>query len=200
MASKIIQPFRLGTKQIFLPKFGIALLRRGHDRPNFAAFRVPLRFNKFDLRDYLYNAYNVAVLNVRSHLKPRQPIRMKSNRVIRPLPMKIMTVELRQPFVWPEKPQDVTPWESKEEAIRFKAMKKKYNPQEELKKKGTLSLRDERRPDQEKIALRRHAEELLKAGSWHNDEALDPKFSDPKYNMAEDGSQASRKKTQKSKM
>ncbi|XDG09527.1 hypothetical protein ABKA04_009142 [Annulohypoxylon sp. FPYF3050] len=184
MATKVILPFRLGTKQLFLPKFGIALLRRGGQRPNYATFRVPLRFNKLDIRDYLLNAYNVAILNVRSQLKPRPAYRMKNRRLVRPLPSKIMTVEMRQPFVWPKKPEDITPWVSKDDQVRNEMVKKKYDPMKELKKLSTFSLRDERRPDKTKIALRKHAEELLEAGSWKNGEELDPKFLKPKYRLA----------------
>ncbi|KAI1210882.1 uncharacterized protein F4807DRAFT_459109 [Annulohypoxylon truncatum] len=185
MALKL-QPFRTGTNQIYLPKFAIALLRKGGQRPNFATFKVPLRFNKFDLRDYLLHAYNIAVLNVRSQLKPRPTHRKKNGHMVRPLPAKIMTVEMRQPFVWPARPTDITPWVSESDKARRKAITQKWNPQRELKKTGTLSLRDERGPDKEKIALREAAAQLLKTGSWKNGEGLDPKFSNPKYRPGKD--------------
>ncbi|KAI0888946.1 uncharacterized protein GGS22DRAFT_65272 [Annulohypoxylon maeteangense] len=175
--------FPIGKKQVFLPKFSIALLRRGAQRPNFATFKVPLRFNKFDLRDYLLHVYNVAALNVRSHLKPRQAVKKRNGHVVRPLPAKIMTIEMEKPFVWPERPADPTPWYPDVERHRTKAMNNKFNPQKELRKKGTLSLRDERKPSKVKIELRKAAEKLLKAGSWSNEEKLDPKFSDPKFNV-----------------
>ncbi|KAI2469410.1 hypothetical protein F4781DRAFT_431458 [Annulohypoxylon bovei var. microspora] len=183
MASKLL-PFRSGTKQIFLPKFAIALLRKGGQRPNFATFKVPLRFNKFDLRDFLLHAYNVAVLNVRSQLKSRPTKRKKNGHMIRPLPAKIMTVELRQPFVWPARPKDITPWKSPQEQRRTRQLKNQSRVQKLIQKKNMISMRDERKPDKSKMAIRKHAERLLKSGSWKNDWELDPKFSNPKYSQA----------------
>ncbi|KAI1461360.1 hypothetical protein F4805DRAFT_279781 [Annulohypoxylon moriforme] len=185
MPPKTTLPFRIGTNKLFLPKFAIALLRKGGQRPNFATFKVPLRFNKFDIRDYLLHAYNIAVLNVRSQLKPRPPIRMRNRRIIRPSPVKIMTVEMRQPFVWPERPADQTPWVPKEKELQDKATKNRHNPSKEIRKTGTLSLRDERKPTTEKTGLRKAAQKLLKDGSWKNETELDPKFLNPKYSLGQ---------------
>lgn len=99
--------------------------------PFFATFQVPLRFNKLDLRDYLYHAYGVEVRNVRSWLTPQLPRRRFSNggstglggsddidiRDVkssgrgpwyRPQPIKRMMVELVKPFAFPAAPAEPT--------------------------------------------------------------------------------------------
>lgn len=78
---------------------------------SFARFIVPLSMNKLDLRDYLYHAYNVRVVSVRSFIdqqkvtqgKPNAP-KMQIKRWFRPRAIKKMIVELESPFVWPELP------------------------------------------------------------------------------------------------
>ena len=81
---------------------------------------MPLRFNKLDLRDYLYHLYGVEVLAVRSWLVQKQPVRQYVNddhdlppqgRWHRPQPEKRMTVELVKPFVFPPPPEDRSPWD-----------------------------------------------------------------------------------------
>lgn len=88
--------------------------------PYFATFQVPLRFNKLDLRDYLYHAYGVEVRSVRSWLTPQIPRRRyaeiedddKTRDIVafgkgqwyRPQPIKRMMVELVKPFAFPEPP------------------------------------------------------------------------------------------------
>jgi large subunit ribosomal protein L23 len=68
--------------------------------------------NKLDLRDYLYHGYGVRVFNVRSYIKQRpiESIRPGASRVeyFRRQGVKTMTVDLAEPFVWPEKPKS---WE-----------------------------------------------------------------------------------------
>jgi len=74
-----------------------------------ASFMVPLHLNKLDLRDYLYHAYNVKVLNVRSFIKQKRVTQGRQAADIRPTPnqwyrhqaTKKMTVEMDKPFVWP---------------------------------------------------------------------------------------------------
>lgn len=81
---------------------------------------VPLSFNKFDLRDYLFHAYSVRTLSVRSFIKqlPIQRVQRGSKRDIpgrrqlfRPKSLKKMSVELEKPFVWPEVPGDLEAWD-----------------------------------------------------------------------------------------
>lgn len=75
-----------------------------------ASFMVPLHINKLDLRDYLFHAYNVRVLNVRSFIKQAKVTQGNPNIIdARPAPnqwfrskaTKKMTVEMDRPFVWP---------------------------------------------------------------------------------------------------
>ena len=86
-----------------------------------ASFLVPLNFNKFDLKDYLFNVYNVPVLAVRSFIK-QQSVSMDKPYAENPKPRrwyrgrgtKVMTVEIADeysggpgPFVWPDPPEDL---------------------------------------------------------------------------------------------
>jgi large subunit ribosomal protein L23 len=89
----------------------VTLIRTPRMPASFAKFIVPLNMNKLDLRDYLYHAYNVRVVSVRSYIdqqkvtqgKPNAP-KMTIKRWFRPRAIKKMTVELESPFVWPEMP------------------------------------------------------------------------------------------------
>ncbi len=98
--------------------------------PYFATFQVPLRFNKLDLRDYLYHAYGVEVRSVRSWLTAQLPRRryqdnenddsnkssttykdikaLRTGPWYRPQPIKRMMVELVKPFAFPEPPHKPT--------------------------------------------------------------------------------------------
>jgi large subunit ribosomal protein L23 len=79
--------------------------------PTFASFIVPLNLNKLDLRDYLWNAYGIPVVGVRSYIQ-QQKIRQDKpgveriapRRWFRPRSIKKMTVEMARPFVWPPEP------------------------------------------------------------------------------------------------
>jgi large subunit ribosomal protein L23 len=104
-----------GSKKIYLPKFTVALLRTPDLSPYHARFLVPLDFSKYDLRDYLYHAYNVKCFNIRSYVKqmPVRDTREQPRHWFRPESKKYMTVELEQPFVWPEVP-DLEPWGKKQ--------------------------------------------------------------------------------------
>ncbi|KAI1142318.1 hypothetical protein F5Y05DRAFT_222105 [Hypoxylon sp. FL0543] len=175
MASKA---FRTGTKQVFLPDHTIAFLRpRSNQPPNFANFRVPLTFNKLDIRDYLLHAYNVPVIGVRSQLTQRRPRQSKvSHRMFRPPPVKTMTVELQQPFAWPKAPEDLSAWNPPQMVKRHEQSEKQKKYQKEAQKKGTFPLRDELGSTQERVSLRKEAQRLLKEGNWKNERKLDPKF------------------------
>ncbi|KAK3078226.1 hypothetical protein LTS18_008110, partial [Coniosporium uncinatum] len=111
-------PFRVGGKQVFLPNFEIILMRTPKLSPYQAKFEVPLDFNKLDLRDYLWSAYNVHALTVRSFIqqsKVRQD-KASSTRPIarrwhRPRSRKFMTIEMERPFIWPEEPENFDLWD-----------------------------------------------------------------------------------------
>lgn len=90
----------------------LTMIRNPKLPPTFASFIVPLNINKLDLRDYLWNAYGVPVIGVRSYIqlqKLRQDkpgaIRISPRKWFRPRSIKKMTVEMERPFVWPEEPK-----------------------------------------------------------------------------------------------
>ncbi|KAI1769492.1 hypothetical protein GGR53DRAFT_1772 [Hypoxylon sp. FL1150] len=178
MASKL---FRTGTKQVFLPDHVVTLLRpRENQPPNFASFKVPLTFNKFDLRDYLLHAYDVPVRGVRSQLTQRRPRRSRvHHRIYRPPPIKTMTVELHKPFAWPAEPapEDREAWNPKHLERRHQVTEANEKWQEGARKKGTFPLREETGADEDRISLRKEAKRLLEERNWENGKTLDPKFA-----------------------
>lgn len=81
--------------------------------PRFASFYVPLSFNKLDIRDYLNRLYGVKVLAVRSFVEQQKVTRIRKDgrgygALRRPKSKKKMTVEMKDPFVWPETPEDMS--------------------------------------------------------------------------------------------
>ncbi|KAA8908339.1 ribosomal protein L23-domain-containing protein [Sphaerosporella brunnea] len=145
-----------GSKPVFLPKFTISLLRTPHLPPNFAQFAVPLNINKLDLRDYLKHAYDVEVLSVRSFITQMKVQRTKpgttGTNYYRPRSVKKMTVELVKPFVYPEEPKDLKPWDNE----LWKAIEKMRDEQ-----KKTLGPFAYKEPNAERGKLRKLAEEAL---------------------------------------
>jgi large subunit ribosomal protein L23 len=89
----------------------VAFIRTPQLSPYQARFLVPLDFSKYDLRDYLYHAYGVKCFNLRSYVKqmPVRDTREQPRHWFRPESKKYMTVEMAQPFVWPEVP-NLEPW------------------------------------------------------------------------------------------
>ncbi|KAJ6139593.1 hypothetical protein N7471_006079 [Penicillium samsonianum] len=103
-------------KPVYLPEFRVALVRTPNLTPRYAQFRVPLNFNKFDLRSYLWHLYGVGTLSIRSYVQAQPITRIsRDNKGFgpwrRPKSQKRMTVELKEPFVYPKEPEDLTPWE-----------------------------------------------------------------------------------------
>ncbi|MCJ1399715.1 hypothetical protein MMC11_002917 [Xylographa trunciseda] len=92
-----------------------------------ASFLVPLSFNKLDLKDYLYNVYNIPVLSVRSFVQQQRVRQDKPNaklprarRWYRARSIKKMTVEMGKvdgmgggSFVWPKEEEDLEQWDKK---------------------------------------------------------------------------------------
>jgi large subunit ribosomal protein L23 len=109
-------PLMIERLRFYRPKFTVALVRTPTLPPYHARFLVPLDFSKYDLRDYLYHAYNVKCFNVRSYVKqmPVRDTREQPRHWFRPESKKYMTVEMEQPFVWPEMPESLEPWGQKE--------------------------------------------------------------------------------------
>ena len=108
-----------------------------------ASFLVPLNINKLDLKDYLYNAYSLPILSIRSYVI-QQRVRQdkpgaklpKPRRWFRPRALKKMTIEMATeaeggtgeitdpntgrrvvlrggPFVWPEEERNLEAWDKK---------------------------------------------------------------------------------------
>lgn len=95
----------------FRPEFVVGLVRTPHLSPRYAQFRVPLNLNKLDLKDYLKNVYDVDVVSIRSYVQQQPITRIRRDGMSigpwrRPKSEKRMTVELKEPFVWPEEPDD----------------------------------------------------------------------------------------------
>lgn len=102
--------FHMGSKKIYFPFATIKLLRpNAKHTPYQAKFIVPKSFNKMDLRDYLYNIYNLRVLNVSSALMPAvftRNLPAPYGSRFRTAQIKKMTVDLIDPFVWPAETED----------------------------------------------------------------------------------------------
>lgn len=139
---------------------------------------MPLKFTKFDLRDYLWNLYNVEVKTVRSYVKS-QPLADRPGRqrsMYRPQPLKIMTVELAQPFEWPEVPEDKEPWSNALWEMREKMMRERQDDQYNQANR-IVPMASRQAVSKERKSLARMARDLL-AGreTWTNDVQLDPKW------------------------
>ncbi|KZF23119.1 hypothetical protein L228DRAFT_281871 [Xylona heveae TC161] len=130
--------FNLGGKEVYLPNFTLTLLRTPFLPPNYASFIVPLNLNKLDIRDYLFHAYGVKVVSVRSYVQQQRVRQDKPGsrmpaprRWYRPRSIKKMTVEMDKPFVWPEEPEDFSSWEKERYDAAAKSQEKeqeKYRP------------------------------------------------------------------------
>lgn len=147
--------------------------------PTTATFNVPLTFNKLDLRDYLWNVYNVEVKSVRSfvnQMRPRQRQYGNSGggKWYRPRSQKMMIADLARPFVWPEAPEDLSPWDK----LMFDAVEGEHQKSIEAqfaRARGTPALRDQLEVGADRRMLRKEAAKLL-AGkrAWKPGQPLGP--------------------------
>ena len=72
------------------------------------------------MKDYLKRVYGVSILHVRSYVQQQKVYReqvpsrgynsVRPGRLLRPMSKKKMTVELEEPFVWPEEVEDYSPY------------------------------------------------------------------------------------------
>jgi large subunit ribosomal protein L23 len=160
------------------PNHVVSLLWRPKLPPNEANFKVPLRFNKFDLRDYLWNVYGVEVTKVRS-LVQQQPLKRRSpgsRSMYRPKPLKFMTVELAKPFQWPELPVDKEPWSNELWQQREKMVEQRTEDQmNQMKSRIPLISKRPLSPERKKLA---ELADKMRSGEveWKNDVELDPKW------------------------
>ncbi|RKF76517.1 54S ribosomal protein L23, mitochondrial [Golovinomyces cichoracearum] len=149
---------KLGKKKIYLPDFTITLLNTPLSPPTFASFIVPLKFNKLDLRDYLWNMYNVRCLDVRSYIiqqkiqYDRPGVLRPRREPYRPKAVKRMTIEMEEGFVWPEM-GDLSQWDKE----TYMASQKE---QEEFQEQARPQARQ--KPTKERDSFAQQARELIK--------------------------------------
>ncbi|CDO92258.1 unnamed protein product [Kluyveromyces dobzhanskii CBS 2104] len=104
--------FRVGGTELYFPKARVILVRpNAKHTPYQAKFIVPKSFNKLDLRDYLFHLYGLRALNVTTQLLHARYSRATplSPRHRGPQ-IKKMTIDMAEPFIWPEEPEDKTAW------------------------------------------------------------------------------------------
>jgi large subunit ribosomal protein L23 len=151
--------------------------------PTFASFKVPLSFNKFDMRDYLYHAYNVAAVQVRSTIFQRTPRRNAvTHRIGRPPSVKYMHVEMTEPFVWPDPPNEQLreKWETQEDRARKEAQAV-YRRRNAHYKRGEIPSKAEEKMDIRRELLKQQALSLMrKETKWENTRPLDPRWKEEK--------------------
>jgi len=148
---------------------------------------VPLRFNKLDLRDYLYHLYGVEVRKVRSWLLQKPPHRefeetidnpRATGRWSRPPPEKRMTVELLRPFVFPAPPEDRSPWDG----LMHDRMKKEMQEHLDMRRgarQNKFPLPDEVPLRTERVTLAKEAKKLMLGEKrWSNGIELDERWAD----------------------
>ncbi|KAK4150924.1 hypothetical protein C8A00DRAFT_36458 [Chaetomidium leptoderma] len=173
-------PHRFGNKQIFLPNHIVTFIRpKPRQPPNLATFVVPLQFNKLDLRDYLYHAYDVEVTSVRSFINQAAPAQKHRHfgKSYRPRSQKMMIAELVKPFVWPtvpdEKDREAFDHEmfARLTAEREDQMDKQVDP-------SVIPLRTQTPVTTARKDLKAQAAEFLKRGEWTNGKAEDGKWTE----------------------
>lgn len=89
-----------------------------------------------------------------------------------------MTVELAQPFQWPEIPENKSPWHHELWQMREKKHQEQQQEQKEMYK-GEIPLPSKQPYSAERSQLRSLADKML-AGKvkWENDVQLDPRWDD----------------------
>lgn len=135
--------------------------------PTTATFQVPLTFNKFDFRDYLYNLYDVEVDSVRSFINQKLPkqrsLAGRAGRWYRPRPQKLMIVDLKKPFVWPERPtgEELEEWDCKLHKAVKEGHQQEVDFAEAQGKFAPPRLRADKKMTQAQRILRSRAKDLL---------------------------------------
>ncbi|CCF58500.1 hypothetical protein KAFR_0E03490 [Kazachstania africana CBS 2517] len=122
----LVEHFRRGGVKLFFPKARVILLRpNAKHSPYQAKFIVPKSFNKLDLKDYLFHLYGLRALNVTTQLLHAKYHRLTPNSGrFRGPQIKKMTIDMEQPFIWPEEPKEgeLDTWNGKfvEELEKFR--------------------------------------------------------------------------------
>ena len=138
---------------------------------------MPLRSTKFDIPDNHGNHYDVECKGVRSWVRrPVAPTKNDSGRYMRPPAEKYMTVEMTKPFVWPEAPTDLSPWDSSLYKMRESMLKKQDKMRAEAHK-GNLPMASDGKLEYDERKYRALAKDLLEGKTkWDNGVALDEKW------------------------
>ncbi|KAG5356545.1 54S ribosomal protein L41 [Yarrowia sp. C11] len=125
--------FAVGKREVWFPKEQVIFVRPNAKlTPYQASFLTPLHMNKMELRDYLYNVYGLRALNVRSVVFPAAFDRENASRPrYRKRMIKKMTIEMEEPFVWPEDAEG-TVAKMEEAAKENKKMQEHYHGFESL--------------------------------------------------------------------
>lgn len=140
---------------------------------------MPLTFNKLDFRDYLYHVYDVEVTSVRSFINQMLPQQRAlpggiAGQWYRPRSQKLMVVDLKKPFIWPERPseEDMEPWDHKLFSAVEDGHAKDVKDATVKASSGRPKLRTQQELGPNRVMLRHAAEELLSGkkkwvpGSW----------------------------------
>ena len=150
---------------------------------------MPLKFNKFDMRDYLYNVYGVETCGMRSFINQPVPQRRDNGTRYRPQSKKMMVAELVKPFVWPEPPaKDMRDQFDYVAAMKLEAAREDRTAQQKNQEIGKIPLRTDVAVPEDRKELRRQAEQFmlaphlweeggLRKGGWkevENDQSFDP--------------------------
>lgn len=116
--------FKVGEKEVYFPKARVCLLRpNAKHTPYQAKFLVPRNFNKMDLRDYLWNVYGLRALNVTVQLLHARMKRNADDLARHRAPQyKKMTIDMEEPFVWPDLPEHMAENASALKANQIKAI------------------------------------------------------------------------------
>lgn len=99
--------FKEGLKKIYFPSTVIKLVRNGPSVPevsNTLTFRVPPSMNKFDIKSYLANIYNLNILTVRTSNMPVKVAGSGGNTVLKRQKFKKAIVTIDHEFKWPDAP------------------------------------------------------------------------------------------------
>ncbi|ODV93092.1 hypothetical protein PACTADRAFT_47162 [Pachysolen tannophilus NRRL Y-2460] len=98
--------FQVGGKRLYFPSARVVLLRpNAKHTPYQAKFIVPKSFNKLDLRDYLFHIYGLRATNITTQLlhgKYQRSLPMPYRARHRAPQIKKMTINMLEPFIWPQ--------------------------------------------------------------------------------------------------
>ncbi|KAF9022442.1 hypothetical protein CPC16_002533 [Podila verticillata] len=102
---------REGLKKLYFPSTVLKLVRNGPQVPavsNILTFRVPPSMNKFDIKSYLANIYQLNILTVRTANMPAKLAGTGGNTILKRQKFKKAIVTIDGEFKWPEAPDSAT--------------------------------------------------------------------------------------------